>query len=108
MPVKEEALRYWINTFYGYGSWNASIWFVAYEEDGGDTPEEVDEKFSYFYTTHSPIAQSTLCDLRESYRQVTARMDGPRAEIFNTLYEYRFGTRAKPHGIWKNLIAFVH
>jgi len=108
MLIGEKQLHYWIDNFYGYGSWKAKIWFVAYEEDGGDTPEEVGEKFNDFYDKHSSTEQPTLCDLRELYRQVSFRVDGPRAKLFSNLYEYRFGEHAKPHGIWKNLIAFVH
>ena len=108
MPIKEKQLHYWIDNFYGYGSWDAKIWFIAYEEDGGDTPEEVDAKFTYFHNKYSPTTQPTLCDLRDMYQHVSVQMDGPRGDLFSTLYEYRFGVHAKPHGIWKNLIAFIH
>jgi len=110
MLIQEQALAYWIDYFYGYGSWDASIWFVALEEAGGDLPEEAAEKFNYFYRIHhAPGTESTLCDIRALYREVLFRGDGPRADLFTTLYDYRFGSdRAVLHGLWKNLIAFAH
>lgn len=107
MLIQEEPLQHWINNFYGYGSWKAKLWFVAHEEGGGDTPEEVADKINYFhkiYLEGKPI----LCDLRELYRHVTFRFDGPKAELFTNLYEHRFDTNAVIHGVWKNIIAFVH
>lgn len=108
MLIEEKQLQYWVDNFYGYGSWGARIWFIAYEEDGGDTPEEVGEKFNYFSNKHSSATQPTLCNLRELYSKVSFHIEGPREELFSNLFEYRFGSHAKPHGIWKNLIAFVH
>jgi len=109
MLIKEKALNYWIDHFYGYGSWSAPIWFIAYEEGGGDLPEEVANRFDYFYKTHSSTDnRSILCDIRELYRNVSFYAEGPRANLFSNLYEYRFGSNAILHGIWKNLIAFAH
>jgi hypothetical protein len=42
------------------------------------------------------------------YRQVAIRWDGPKANLFANRFEYRFGTNAVQHGVWKNLIAFIH
>jgi hypothetical protein len=106
MLIDEKSLKHWIDNFYGYGSWEARIWFVEYEEGGGDTPEEVAEKFNYFYNLAT--SRTTLCDIRELYKHVAFRADGPRAEVFKNLNEYRFGPNSLPHGVWKNLIAFVH
>ena len=108
MLIEEKALKHWIDHFYGYGSWHAKIWFVGYEEGGGDLPEEVAEKFNYFYNVHASTTQPTLCDIRELYRHVTFRVDGPRAGKFANLNDHRFGKNATLHGAWKNLIAFVH
>ena len=44
MLIEAKVLKYWIDNFYGYGSWHARIWFVGYEESGGDIPEEVADK----------------------------------------------------------------
>lgn len=107
MLIDEDALKHWIDNFYGYGSWNARIWFIGYEESGGDVPEEVAEKLNYFYSTHTGTP-ATLCDIRELYRHVAFRVDGPRAELFTNLHDYRFGSHAILHGLWKNIIAFVH
>lgn len=107
MLIEDTVLEHWIGHFYGYGSWKAKFWFVAYEEGGGDVPEEVAEKLNYFYKAH-PERTASLCDIRELYRHVTARLDGPRASSFKTLYDYRFGDDAIPHNVWKNLIAFEH
>ena len=106
MQIKEYTLQHWLDNFYGFGSWDASVWFVGYEEGGGDLPEEVAEKLDYFYNLKSN-GSSSLCDLRDLYRHVTFRTDGPRANLFATLYDYRFGDHAILHGIWKNLIAFA-
>ena len=108
MLIKEEALRHWIDNFYGYGSWQAKFWFVGYEEGGGDTPEEVADKFNYLYKAHPPGSLPTLCDIRQLYKQVVFKVDGPRADLFNNLFDYRFGSHAVQHGAWKNLIAFVY
>lgn len=106
MLINETALEYWLDHFYGYGSWQAKFWFVALEEGGGDLPEEVAEKLNYFY--ERPPLDPALCDVRELFKQVSFKVEGPRADLFTTLYDYRFGSEAILHGTWKNLIAFVH
>jgi hypothetical protein len=108
MLIDERALKHWIDNFFGYGSWHARIWFIAYEEGGGDLPEEVAEKLNYFYSAHASNSDATLCDIRELYRHVALRLDGPKAQLFPDLNQYRFGENAIQHGVWKNLIAFVH
>ena len=107
MLIKENTLKYWIDNFYGYGSWHAKFWFVGYEESGGDFPEEVAEKLNYFYDIKS-LTTPTLCDIRELYRHVAFRVEGPRADKFANLNDHRFGNQATLHGAWKNLVAFVH
>ena len=107
MLIEEKALKYWIDNFYGYGSWHARFWFVGYEESGGDVPEEVAEKLNYFYDLQAPNS-SGLCDIRELYRHVAFRVEGPRAAKFSNLNDHRFGSHATLHGGWKNLIGFVH
>lgn len=107
MLIQKEVLAHWIDHFYGYGSWQARFWFIDYEESGGDAPEEVAEKLNYFYNSHSSNSPA-LCDIRELYRQVAFRIEGPRAEKFATFHDHRFGRNATLHGEWKNLIAFVH
>jgi hypothetical protein len=108
MLIKDNALRHWIDNFYGYGSWNAKFWFVAYEAGGGDTPEEVAEKLDYFYDVHSSATGPTLCDIRKLYKKLMFTTEGPRADKFTNLHDYRFGDGAIVNGVWKNLIAFVH
>jgi hypothetical protein len=108
MFIEEKALKHWIDNFYGYGSWHARIWFIGYEEGGGDLPEEVAEKLTYFNNVHQSDQRTTLCDIRELYRHVTIRLDGPKAQLFTTLHDYRFGHHALQHGAWKNLIGFEH
>jgi hypothetical protein len=108
MLIKGEALRHWVDHFYGYGSWHARFWFIGYEESGGDMPEEVADKFDYFHNLHASSTEPTLCDIRELYRHVTFRADGPKADLFTSRYDYRFDSHAVQHGVWKNLIAFVH
>ena len=108
MLIKEEPLKHWIDNFYGYGSWQSRIWFIGYEEGGGEVPEEVAEKVNYFYNVHASDTDATLCDIRELYRHVAFKADGPKAKLFTNLYEYRFDSNAIQQGVWKNLIAFVH
>ncbi len=108
MFIKEERLKHWIDNFYGYGSWQARIWFVGYEEGGGDTPQEVANKLTYFHNEHGLDNAPALCDIRDLYRQVAFAVSGPRADLFSNLYEYRFDHQAILHGEWKNIIAFVH
>ena len=107
MLIEGKVLKYWIDNFYGYGSWHARFWFVDYEESGGDIPEEVADKLNYFYNLQVSDTPG-LCDIREMSRYVTFRVEGPRAEKFANLYDYRFGGHATLHGLWKNLIAFAH
>ena len=113
MLIEEKALNHWISNFYGHGSWHARFWFIGYEEGGGEIPEEVAEKLTYFHSAH-PQTDATLCDIRELYRQVAIRWDPPsrsattsKAGLFTNRYEYRFDSNAIQHGVWKNLIAFT-
>jgi hypothetical protein len=106
MLIEEKALKSWIDNFYGYGAWSAKFWFVNYEESGGDLPEEVAEKLNYFYNLQLHIP--TLCDIRDLYRHVAFRVEGPRALKFSNLHDHRFGSHATLHGAWKNLIAFEY
>ena len=108
MLIEEKALTHWIENFYGYGSWHAKMWFVSYEENGGENPEEVSEKLDYFYKAHEPHGEGILCDIREAYKGVSMWMEGPKAGLFNNRYEYRFGTHAIQNTVWRNLIAFEH
>jgi len=107
MLIKEESLRHWIDHFYGYGSWHAPLWFIGYEEGGGEVPEEVAEKLNYFHKAH-PQTDGELCDIRELYKHVAVRSDSAKANSFNNLYEYRFDKNAIQESVWKNLIAFEH
>ena len=108
MLISEQALKHWIDNFYGYGSWHAKHWFVAYEEGGGDLPEEVAEKINYFYKVHPATETASLTDIRELYRSVSVRWDGPKAGLFANRHEYRFGGHAIQNSVWKNLISFIH
>lgn len=108
MLIEEKKLRHWIDNFYGYGSWHADVWLIALEESGGEVPEEVAEKVNYFERLHKATGEPTLCDIRDLYQHVSVLLDGPRANLFTSRYEYRFGPHAMLHGVWKNLIAFGH
>lgn len=108
MLIQPKPLDHWIRNFYGYGSWTAKFWFVGYEEGGGDLPDEVAEKLTYFYENHAEASGATLCDIRELYRNVSVKIDGPKAGLYNNMYDYRFEAKAIQHGVWKNLITFVH
>jgi hypothetical protein len=105
--IGSDAIAHWIENFYGYGSWQARIWFVAYEEGGGEIPEEVSDKLSYFHRVH-PANEATLCDIRDLYQHVAAGEMGPKGKSFDSFYDYRFGQQAMPDSLWNNLIAFTH
>lgn len=107
MLIHTHGLTHWINNFFGYGSWEAKLWFVAHEETGGDLPEDVADKLNYFHRVH-PEKESTLCEIRDLYKNVMFRQSGPKSEVYSTLYDYRFGDKATQHGFWKNLISFAH
>src|SRR4051812_10338499 len=107
MLIEENKLRHWIDNFYGYGSWRAKFWFIDHEEGGGELPEEVASRINYFYSTHGG-ASSHLCDIRDLYKHVPLTLNGPKSHSYNTLHDYRFDNNAVQHGLWKNLIAFVH
>jgi hypothetical protein len=107
MLIEEKVLKHWIDNFYGYGSWDAKFWFVAYEEGGGEHPEEVAEKINYFSKTNRGGADE-LCDIRDLYSHVGMRLEGSRANLFANRFEYRFGKKAVQDTVWKNLIAFIH
>ena len=99
---------------------------LAMKNPAVSVPEEVAEKINYFYRVHASAEDRTLCDIRELYRHVAVRWDPPsrsasagkvrlretlrrtRRRLFANRYEYRFDSGAVQHGIWKNLIAFVH
>ncbi len=106
--IEEQPLSHWMENFYGYGSWESKVWFVGYEESGGDLPEEVAEKLNHFYKTRNVRFTETLCDIRALYKDITFRVEGPRAEKYATFFDHRFGAKAVLHGLWKNLIAFSH
>lgn len=108
MLIRERPLQHFIKHYFGYGTWEAKIWFVGYEEGGGDLPEEVAEKLDFFYHEYKETIVPTLCDIRKVYRHVAFRSVGPKADAYTNRYEYRFGSQAIQHGVWKNLIAFVH
>lgn len=106
MQVDEVKLKYWIDHFYGFGTWQANYWFISHEEGGGNLPEDVAERINYFYDTK--MTSESLCDIREFYKQITFRREGPKAEDFKNLFEYRFEKGAALNNIWKNLVAFRH
>lgn len=106
MLIEEAPLTHWINKFYGYGSWKARFWFVSYEESGGAVPEDVAERINYFNTLQ--YDEPALVDIRELYRHVAMRWEGPRSNKFMYHHDYRFGNDAMLNGVWKNLVAFEH
>lgn len=106
MLIESAKLSHWIEHFYGYGSWDAPFWFVAYEESGGDVPEEVADKINYFHQAH-PEPDSTLCDVRDLYKHVGIYWEGPKGEKYKNRFDFRFGGEAVQHGVWNNLIRFM-
>jgi hypothetical protein len=107
MLIEEKLLKHWIDNFYGYGSWNAKFWFIGHEESGGEVPEDVADKINYFQNIGTQT-DGTLCDIRELYKHVAVRWDGPKASSFKNMHEYRFDSDSLLNNVWKNLIAFEH
>lgn len=107
MLIYPDHLEHWIDHFYGYGSWEAPMWFVAREESGGDTPEEVAGKLNYFHHAHAQATGPTLCDIRALYRTLQWGTNTSPAR-FGTRYDYRFGDDAVKNSVWKNLVDFEH
>jgi hypothetical protein len=107
MLITEQKLNHWLHNFYGYGSWQARFWFIGYDEPGGDVPEEVADKFNYFYSTHRGT-EARLCDIRKLYKHVKVTPENTKAHLFANRFEYRFGKAAIQSTVWKNLTAFVH
>lgn len=108
MHIEERTLKHWMDHFYGYGSWEAPIWFVAFEDGGGDLPAEVAEKLNYFQQMHGSATGPTLCDIREMYRNSSIQWKGPKADLYKSHFDFRFGDHATISGVWKNLVAFAH
>ena len=106
MRIEEKLLHHWINNFYGYGSWNARIWFISYEESGGEIPEDVVERLNYFKKAHGQ-SNPALTDIRELYRHLTFRWDSPKASLFTNHHDHRFGRNAILNNVWKNLMQKV-
>ncbi|WP_421765475.1 hypothetical protein [Ekhidna sp.] len=106
--ISETALSHWIENFYGYGSWEAPLWFINHEEPSGDMPEEVADKLTYFREAQTEENSPTLCDLRALYKQVRFIPQRSRADTFANLYDYRFGPNAVQRGEWKGIISLVH
>ncbi|MEJ7644706.1 MAG: hypothetical protein WKF87_08925 [Chryseolinea sp.] len=57
---------------------------------------------------HPVNTDGTLCDLRDLYRHITFRSEGPKATRYLNLYDYRFDFNATQHNVWRNLTCFVH
>lgn len=106
MRIDENKLAHWIEHFFGYGSWDSRAWFVAFEEGGGDLPEDVADRVNYFWKMQG--SSSELCDLRDLYEKWNFRFEGPKANLYKNHSEYRFGIDAVSNTVWKNLAAFIH
>jgi len=106
MPLDPAKLQHWIDNFYGYGSWDAPVWFIGYEEGGGADYKEVEQKLDYFDINHKNSNGPTLCDIRSLHLAVKCH-----AKYYDTHGELRFtGTHpngSKLQGTWGNLIRFV-
>ncbi|MEM9329487.1 MAG: hypothetical protein AAGA85_27750 [Bacteroidota bacterium] len=100
-------MSHWIEHFYGYGHWEAPIWLINHEEPSGDMPEEVADKLDFFIEAY-PASIPMLCDLRALYKRVRFTQERARADTFDNLHDYRFGSHAVLRGEWKGIISLVH
>jgi hypothetical protein len=44
--LNSSALNAYIDSFFGYGRWNAPVWFIGIEEAGGRTEREIEERLN--------------------------------------------------------------
>lgn len=72
-------LRTFMKLFYGYGSWDAKLWFVGMEEGGGDSLDEIERRLAAW------DGSDDLADLREFHRAIGVdRWFRQRPQIQNT------------------------
>jgi hypothetical protein len=87
MTINETSLKHWIEFFFGYGTWRSPVWFVAHEESGGELPEEVAERIEYFKEFHKNTTSPVLCELREMYKRLSFRYEGPKSHLYKNHFE---------------------
>jgi hypothetical protein len=98
MPLSSHQLHYWIENFYGYGSWDAPVWFIGYEEGANGSLDEIKDKFRYYSRN---VKQGKLCDIRALHAAVRKFPRG------GTLHDDYFGRQGKKkQGTWAGLIEF--
>jgi len=99
MPLNSAKLQHWIDNFYGYGSWDAPVWFIGYEEGGG-AYSEVEDKLNYFY---KPGNQNNgLSDVKNMHHAIPSSKN-PTVNLGN-LY---FGSKPKRQPTWARLNKFL-
>lgn len=74
-------LSAFINTFYGYGTWNAPYWFIGMEEGGGNEAEQIATRLNVW----NHRGQRELEDLHD-YHEATGitRHSGASAKLQST------------------------
>lgn len=97
MRFNSDKICNWANGFYGYGQYEAPVWYIGLEEAGGEYPSEVKQKFKYYATL---IPNRQLCDIRDLHNNVE------NTKTSRTFYNVLFGKHAKIQGTWRNLIKF--
>lgn len=62
--LNQKLLHEFMNRFYGYGDWNAPLWFVGMEEGGGNSEDEINRRLGAWDGTDN------LADIREYHRKI--------------------------------------
>jgi hypothetical protein len=95
--MNEELLLSYIKSFYGYGSWQAPVWFVGPEEGGGGGRAEIMQG-------HFETAQNQLIErLAQWHDRGRLHLENVRQFIPDVNGQW-FGPKAKRQKTWNRLI----
>jgi hypothetical protein len=79
--IDQQTLSAFMSGFYGYGRWDAPLWFIGMEEGGGNSWEEIARRVSVWEEFNRP----ELADLHEFHALLgVTRHSGPMAKLQRT------------------------
>lgn len=76
--LASDLLLDFLNRFYGYGSWDAELWFVGMEEGGGNSEEEIAKRLEAWDRADD------LADIRDYSYEIGGKWFADRPSIQNT------------------------
>lgn len=62
--LNADSVRRFMTSFFGYGSWNANLWFVGMEEGGGESIDEIERRLTAW------DGSDELADVRDFHRAI--------------------------------------